>query len=75
MDVTDALRRLSQQMPALPAHVADRITRALAAESVRRAAALSRGSAAPRAVPRQRSRARQPPATRLPRPSRADDRA
>jgi hypothetical protein len=36
MDIGQELRRASQQLPALPADIADRIMRALAAESDRR---------------------------------------
>jgi hypothetical protein len=75
MDVRNELRRLSQLLPAMPADIADRIIRALAAESARRSEARSSGSAAQVALPPQRGAAGQPLASYVPRPRKADDHA
>jgi hypothetical protein len=64
---------LSRRLPPVPADVADRIIRALAAESERRRKTQSSGSAAQVAVPPQRTAARQSVASYVPRPRRADD--
>ena len=66
---------LSRHLPPLPADVADRIIRALAAESRRRAEAQARssGATAQAAVPLQRSAATQSLASYVPRPRRAND--
>jgi hypothetical protein len=64
---------LSRHLPPLPADVADRIVRALAAESDRRREARSGGSAAQLAVPLQRSAAGQSAASYVPRPRGAAD--
>ena len=55
MDIGQELRRAGQQLPALPADIADRIMRALAAESDRRTEARSSGSDTQVEVPRQGS--------------------
>jgi hypothetical protein len=64
---------LSRHLPRLPADIADRIIRALAAESDRRREAQSSDSAAQLAVPLQRSAAGQSVASYVPRPRRAPD--
>jgi hypothetical protein len=73
MDSGHELRRLSQQLPALPADIADRITRALADESVSRAEAQACHPGTPVAVPAQRSGGGELLASYVPRPRRADD--
>jgi hypothetical protein len=64
---------LSRHLPPLPAEVADRIIRALAAQSDRRMEARSSGDAAQVAVPLQRTAAGQSLASYVPRPRRAVD--
>jgi hypothetical protein len=64
---------MSRHLRPLPADVADRIIRALAAESGSLSDAQSSGSAAQVAVPPQRSAAGQSLASYVPRPRRADD--
>jgi uncharacterized Ntn-hydrolase superfamily protein len=73
MDSGQQGHRLSRNLPPLPADVADRMIRALAAESDKRADARSRESAAQVAVPPQRSAAGQSLASYVPRPRRAPD--
>jgi hypothetical protein len=64
---------LSRHLPPLPEDVADRIMRALAAESHRRSEPLSSGSAAQLAIPPQRSAAMQSLASYVPRQRSTDD--
>jgi hypothetical protein len=64
---------LGRHLPPMPADVADRIIRALAAQSDRRGEAQPSGSAAQVAVPLQRSAAGQSLASYVPRPRRAVD--
>ncbi|HXB48914.1 MAG TPA: hypothetical protein VNW50_14225 [Streptosporangiaceae bacterium] len=73
MDSGHQGHRLSRHLPPLPDDVADRIIRALAAESGSRSDAQSSGSAAQVAVPPQRSAAGQSLASYVPRQRRADD--
>jgi hypothetical protein len=73
MDSGQQDHRLSRHLSPLPADVADRIIRALKAESDSRTEAESSGSAAHVAVPLQRTAAAQSPASCVPRPRRADD--
>jgi hypothetical protein len=72
MDTGHRRHPLSRHLPPLPVDVADRIIRALAAESDRRSDARSSGSAAQVAVPPQRSAAGQSLASYVPRPRRAE---
>jgi len=65
---------LSRHLPPLPADIADRIIRALAAESDRRREARSSDSATQFAVPLQRT-AGQSAASYVPRPRRSPDHA
>jgi len=69
MDFGHELRRLSQQLPVLPADIAARLTRALAAEPD------SPAEGTQVAVPPQRSAAGQSLASYVPRARRADDSA
>jgi len=64
---------LSRRLPPLPADVANRIIRALAAQSGSRTDAHSRDSEAQVAVPLQRSAAGQSLASYVPRPRREPD--
>jgi hypothetical protein len=73
MDTGHRRHPLSRHLPPLPADVAERIIRALAAESDRRSDARSSGSAAQVAVPLQRSPTGQSLASYVPRPRRAED--
>lgn len=73
MDSGHQGHRLSRHLPPLPADVAGRIIRALAAQSDSRSDAQSSGSAAQVVVPPQRSAAGQSLASYVPRPRRADD--
>jgi len=73
MDSRNQGHRLSRHLPPVPADVADRIIKALEAESHNRSDARSSGSAAHVAVPLQRSAAGQSLASYVPRPRRADD--
>ena len=73
MDSGHQGHRLSRHLSALPADVADRIIRALEAESGSRGEAQSSGLAAQVAVPLQRSAAGQSLASYVPRPRRPDD--
>ena len=69
-DVTAILA--SQQMPGLPADAADRISRAIAAESAGRAAAAARETHTPIRVPRPRTGKELPPLIHVvPRPRQA----
>jgi len=73
MDSGQQGHRLSRHLPPLPADVANRIIRALAAESGSGVGAHSRDSEAQVAVPLQRSAAGQSLASYVPRPRRAPD--
>ncbi|HUC25963.1 MAG TPA: hypothetical protein VMA73_24930 [Streptosporangiaceae bacterium] len=73
MDSGHQGHRLSRHLPALPADIADRIIRALAAESGSGVDAHLRDSSAQVAVPLQRSAAGQSLASYVPRPRRAPD--
>jgi len=73
MDSGQQGHRLSRHLPPLPADVADRIIRALAAGSGSGSDARSREPAAQVAVPMQRSAASQSLASYVPRPRRAPD--
>jgi hypothetical protein len=73
MDSGHRGHRLSRHLPPLPADAADRIIRALHAESDSRSDAKSSDSAAQVAVPLQRSAAGQSLASYVPRQRRADD--
>jgi hypothetical protein len=73
MDSGHQDRRLSRHLRPLPADIADRIIRALAAESDSRSDAQPGGSGAQVAVPPQRSAAGQSLASYVPRPRRAGD--
>jgi hypothetical protein len=75
MDSGHQGHRLSRHLPPLPVDVADRIIRALAAESGSSSDAQYSDSAAQVAVPPQRSAAGQSLASYVPRPRRADDNA
>jgi hypothetical protein len=69
-DVTGLLA--SQQFPGLPSKAADRISQALAAESVDRAAAAARETHTPVRIPRPRTGKQLPPLTHVvPRPRQA----
>lgn len=73
MDTGHELRRLSQQLRALPGDIVDRISRALADDSVSRAETQASSSGTPMAVPRQRIGGGQPLSSYVPRPRRSDD--
>jgi hypothetical protein len=73
MDSGQQGHRISRQLPPLPADVADRIIRALAAEFGSGAGVYSRDSEAQVAVPMQRSAAGQSLASYVPRSRRAPD--
>jgi hypothetical protein len=73
MDSRHQGHRLSRHLPPLPADVAGRIIRALAAEYDSRADAQSGGSAPQVEVPVQRSAAGQSLASYVPRQRKADD--
>jgi hypothetical protein len=73
MDSGNQGHRLSRHLPPLPADVADRINRALAAESDSRTDTHSSGAASHVAVPLQRCAAGQSLARYVPRPRSADD--
>jgi len=75
MDSRHEVHRLSRHLPPLPADVADRIIRALAAESDNRDEPESKGSAPQVTVPLQRSAAGQSLASYVPRPRTTDDSA
>lgn len=69
-DVTAILA--SQQMPGLPSDAADRISRALAAESASRLAAAARETHTPTRIPRPRTGKELPPLIHVvPRPRQA----
>jgi negative regulator of sigma E activity len=74
MDYGYQLRRLDQHFPELPTDIAERIGRALAAESAHRSDARPRGSGRRIAVPPQRSSAGQSLASYVPRQRTAGDR-
>jgi hypothetical protein len=73
MDSGHQGRRLNRYLLPLPADVADRIIRALAAQSDSGGDPQSGATAAQVAVPPQRSAAGQSLASYVPRPRRADD--